>query len=56
VEPRGEFVLVVAGKDSSLVKEEQKMEKQAGRKRNKELKMRETEGVEDLRVDQKTVK
>ncbi len=44
-EPRGEFVLVVAGKDSSLVKEEQKKEDRAEKKRNKELMMLKAEKV-----------
>jgi 16S rRNA (cytidine1402-2'-O)-methyltransferase len=44
-EPRGEFVLVVAGKDSSLVKEEQKKENRAEKKRNKELMMLKAEKV-----------
>lgn len=52
-EPRGEFVLVVAGKDSSLVKEEQKKEDRAEKKRNKELMMLKAEKVSDSKDNYK---
>ncbi len=48
IEPRGEFVLVVAGKDSSLVKEEQKKEEKVEKKKNKELMMLKAEKAEKV--------